>query len=80
MSTKREPLVSDGYIRDAYTSDENWAAITVRDTYESARAKDGELMQRAVDELQQIADEGYWTPRLDALLNDFEAAGFTPSK
>lgn len=45
----------------------------------AARAKDAELIQRLVDELQQIADEGHWTPDMHELLNAAAAAGFKPS-
>lgn len=47
--------------------------------YEAARAKDAELIQRLVDGLQQIADEGHWTPDMNELLNAAAAAGFKPS-
>ena len=54
-------------------------ARKVRDFYEAARAKDAELIQRLVDGLQQIADEGHWTPDMHELLNAAAAAGFKPS-
>ena len=47
---------------------------------ETARAKDAELIQRLVDGLQQIADEGHWTPDMHELLNVATAAGFKPSE
>lgn len=45
-----------------------------------ARAKDAELIQQLVDGLQQIADEGHWTPDMHELLNVAAASGFKPSE
>ena len=45
-----------------------------------ARAKDAELIERLVDGLQQIADEGHWTPDMHELLNVAAAAGFKPTE
>jgi hypothetical protein len=50
----------------------------VRDVYEAARAKDAQLIQQLVDAIQQIADEGHWTPDMHELLNAAAAAGFNP--
>lgn len=89
-TTPRPPLLSDEEIIDetwvpdmsswepagAYEAGMHWA----RRYYEAARAKDAELIQQLVDGLQQIADEGHWTPDMHELLNAAAAAGFKPSE
>lgn len=54
----------------------------MRDTYEAARAKDAELIQRLVDALEQSHRDGrgaYSITMLDAL-DAAAAAGFTPTQ
>ena len=88
-TTPRPALVSDDAILEAFTFGPSIrdamhgylsGANMVRDIYEAARAKDAELIQRLVDCLQQIADEGHWTPDMHELLNIAAAAGFTPTE
>ena len=89
MSTKREPLLSER-LHDVTTSLDGNVAEWVTDdllgihddlvNIEAARAKDAELIQRLVDGLQQIADEGHWTPDMNELLNAAAAGGFKPSE
>ena len=80
-NTKREPLMSNadlGYVKDTHTPEQ------VRDTYEAARAKDAELIQRLVDGLkhaQKFAEEYGYGPLETAQwdLDAAEVAGFKPS-
>jgi hypothetical protein len=76
-TTPRPPLLSD----EAIHSPELIIPLStkmVRDVYEAARAKDAQLIQQLVDAIQQIADEGHWTPDMHELLNAAAAAGFNP--
>jgi hypothetical protein len=79
---KRPPLLSDDALVELtyVKEDGRRPSEQVRDIYEEARAKDAELIQRLVDGLQQIADEGHWTPDMDELLNVSAAAGFKPTQ
>lgn len=93
MSTKHELLLSDQAIDQhemvKKLSNSNGASAEAiafmvgmrkaRELYEQARAKDAELIQRLVDGLQQIADEGHWTPDMHELLNVAAATGFKPT-
>ena len=79
-TTPRPPLLSDRRIYASCSDDRDMDPGEVRDIYEAARDKDAELIQRLVDGLQQIADEGHWTPDMDELLNVAAAAGFKPSE
>ena len=52
----------------------------VRDTYEAARAKDAELIQRLVDTLQHVADAGMWSPDISEAIAAADAHGFKPTE
>lgn len=83
---KHEPLLSDHYLNDAYTSEEQWGARNVRDSYEAARRKDAELIQMLVDELaewmQPDLDERFrgeqWS-QSRRILEAAAAAGYKPT-
>jgi hypothetical protein len=79
-TTPRPPLLSDEDLQDEDRGVFGMEREEVRDFYEAARAKDAELIQQLVDGLQQIADEGHWTPDMHELLNAAAAAGFKPSE
>jgi hypothetical protein len=81
-NTKREPLLSNadlGYVKDTHTPEQ------VRDTYESARAKDAELIQMLVDSLANMRDIHEFRVGREPLtgmdeLKAAEDAGFKPSE
>ena len=88
-NTKREPLLSDDGITkmvppEADFYDCELIGNQVREVYESARAKDAELIQRLVDGLkhaQKFAEEYGYGPLETAQwdLDAAEVAGFKPS-
>jgi hypothetical protein len=85
-TTPREPLFTDeqlfGDASPLFANDgrDNRIALYFVGLCEAARDKDAELIQQLVDGLQQIADEGHWTPDMHELLNVAAASGFKPSE
>ena len=76
MSNKREPLLSDADITKAITNLPGGGAHFVRDTYEAARAKDADLIQRLVD----VSAKCVPIDEIVAAIAAAEAAGFKPSE
>ncbi len=81
MSTKyvRELLESVDFLNPERAYERIGEALQELRQVEAARAKDAELIQMLVDGLQQIADEGHWTPDMNELLNVAAADGYKPT-
>jgi hypothetical protein len=71
---KKLPLYTDA----ALDMPEVFGVREIRDTYEEVRQQQARLIQTLVNTLQQVADEGTWTPEMHEALREAEQHGFKP--
>lgn len=71
---KKLPLYTDA----ALDMPEVFGVREIRDTYEEVRQQQARLIQTLVNTLQQVSDEGTWTPEMSEALREAEQHGFKP--